>query len=220
MPGLAAGNIAELPTLTIEQRPEYLRCEAKPRPLTRLILTGIGVTGFTLIPMTFAVLRLWTTMHRGRRAVGMETFGVVLSGAVTLAALWIFVAAILRYRKPRRLTIENGQIHVLTPEQPVQEQTLPCVDLKAAKLQGGPNPRIGESNLVLVPRRSPKVIAFTGMPTNELRHVVDHVNRFVRIDEFKAFEVVIPAAGEPSPPLAVLPVEAPLRVLPVEPESL
>lgn len=225
MPGEITTRRTELPSLTLEEGSDSLRCQAAPRPVARLLTVGVGVIALIVYRLVVAVQWLSELNERQRSAdlAYMQVAVCTLLLIVVAAVLWRFIR---RYRKPREMTIEGGQIRAITPEQPVAEHVLACAELRAAELSTGRNMKPGIANLRLLRHSGPPVVAFTGFPADELAHVVDAINRFVRIDQFHAFEVLVATADEPNAaqsvhpvgPLRVLPADAPLRVLPVEPE--
>jgi hypothetical protein len=221
-------NKIELSSLSIEEGPAYLCCEAKPLPLWPVLFCGAGVALVILLPATM-IFQQFIAPRSNNRPDAADVGALAAVLILTIATLIIFAMSVIRNRRPRRLTIENGELLLLTPEQPVNEHRIASVDIKAATLRGGRTNGKKDtlSTLVLLRHRGRSLTGFAGMPSKDLAHVVDAVNRFVRIDQFKAFEVVVPAQGEPNAPAAVLsveplrvlPVDAPLRVLPVEPEQ-
>jgi hypothetical protein len=211
---------AAYPSLTIEEGPDFLRCEAKPSPLWPTLFVGVGVTALAALPLAMAARPFFGRARSAGFATDLDLAIVVLCTALVVAAVGVFAVAVRRSRRPRRLTIEDDELVLLTPEQPVVENRCETHNVKAARLRGGSGGGDGPATLVVVRKRGAAIAAFSGLPADDLSHVVDAVNRFVRVEDYHAFEVVVGnvpnaaprpviliGAGEPLPPLAVLPVE-------------
>ncbi|HEX8342390.1 MAG TPA: hypothetical protein VF624_15915 [Tepidisphaeraceae bacterium] len=233
MPAESVSHVA-YPSLTIEEGADFLRCQAATPPVGRLVIVGgVLLAGLGYMNVNSISWLVDALKRDGRGDLAEAWTQVILCLMLLLATSGVIVLALRRYRQPRRLTIENGLIHVLTPEQIPPEHALACADVRAAELGGGREVVPGSSSLALLLKRGGTVRAFVGLPERDLAVVVDAVNRFVRIDNFHAFEVLarpgnadahaaplaaipVARAGEPMPPLAVLPVEARDRALPVD----